>query len=185
MTDRGFWVAGLWFDGNVRRLMYQSLIGATVLGNDARRLSAAGNAKDCKRLADALVDGVRRNAELDRDLFGRKQLVDEPQAVKLAAGQPGDTLGHQVLHARMGPASRIARSVRIVQGNPHPAKHAALSKHESAFGLSYLVSISQFLAEISPFSLNQSYFLHTDEWATLSRLAQWRASAPSLGATSK
>jgi hypothetical protein len=69
---------------NVRRLMYQSLIWATVLGNEARRLAAALDAKDMKRAADALVDRVRRNAKFSRDLFRGMVRVHEPQAVELA-----------------------------------------------------------------------------------------------------
>jgi hypothetical protein len=42
MTDRGFWMIGLGVAGNVRRLMYQTLIcpfaGAGILGHQPRRL---------------------------------------------------------------------------------------------------------------------------------------------------
>jgi hypothetical protein len=69
MTDRGLWVAGLFAGGNVRRLMYQSLIWAFVLRHDARRLRAALDAEDLKRLPDALIDGVRRDVKLCSDLF--------------------------------------------------------------------------------------------------------------------
>jgi hypothetical protein len=50
--------------------MYQSLIWPTVPRDEARRLGAPFNAEDLQRLADALVDGVRRNFELGRDLLG-------------------------------------------------------------------------------------------------------------------
>jgi len=39
--------------------MYQSLIWATVLGNEARGLAAALDAQDMERAANALVDRVR------------------------------------------------------------------------------------------------------------------------------
>jgi hypothetical protein len=81
MADRGFWVTGLWLGGNVRRLMYQPLIWPFRLGNDARRLGAALDSEDGERLADTLVDRVRRDVELRRDFLGAKMLVDEEQAV--------------------------------------------------------------------------------------------------------
>ncbi|MES2136402.1 MAG: hypothetical protein V4502_05000 [Pseudomonadota bacterium] len=86
MTDRGLWVAGLGGGGNVRRLMYQPLIWSAVLGDEARRLRSALDAKDRKRLADALVDGVGGDIELGGDLFRRQMLVDESEAVELAGG---------------------------------------------------------------------------------------------------
>ena len=70
ITDRGFWVAGLRLDGNVRRLMYQSLIWAALLRDDASCLGAAFNAKDSKRLADALIHGVWRDMKLGSNFFG-------------------------------------------------------------------------------------------------------------------
>jgi hypothetical protein len=69
MTDRGFWVAGFAKTLNVRRLMYQSLIWPAVLRYEARGLGTAFNAEDLKRLADALIDRVRRDLELRGDLF--------------------------------------------------------------------------------------------------------------------
>jgi hypothetical protein len=70
MTDRGLWVAVSCMGLNVRRLMYQPLICAFVLGDDPRRLRAALDTKDCERLANPLVDGVRRNVELGSDFLG-------------------------------------------------------------------------------------------------------------------
>ena len=69
---------------NVRRLMYQSLIWAAVLGNEARRLAAALDAQDMERAANALVDRARRNSQLGRDLLRGVVRVDQPQAVELA-----------------------------------------------------------------------------------------------------
>jgi hypothetical protein len=51
-------------------LMYQTLIWAAVLGNEAGGLAAALNAEDVERAADALVDRVRRDVQLDRDFLG-------------------------------------------------------------------------------------------------------------------
>jgi hypothetical protein len=133
--------------------MYQSLIWAAVLRDQPSRLIAPGNAKGCKGLANALVDGVRRDLELSRDLFGRQELVDQSQAVDLAGGQLGDALGRYVSRVRIEAATtRVMRSVRFVQGNTHPTRHAALPKHESAINLSYPAPISQFTAGITPFS---------------------------------
>jgi hypothetical protein len=49
--------------------MYQSLIWPAVLRYEARGLGTAFNAEDLKRLADALIDRVRRDLELRGDLF--------------------------------------------------------------------------------------------------------------------
>jgi len=59
ISDRGLWVAGCAAALNVRRLMYQSLIWAAVLSDDARCLTAALDSKDVERSSHALVDGVR------------------------------------------------------------------------------------------------------------------------------
>jgi hypothetical protein len=71
ITDRGFWVTGFAKSLNVRRLMYQSLIWSAVLRDETSGLSTPLDAEDLKRLADALVDGVRRDIELGRDFLGR------------------------------------------------------------------------------------------------------------------
>jgi hypothetical protein len=92
MTDRGFWVAGLGLGGNVRRLMYQALICAAMLGDEARRLRPPLDAKDLQGLANALIDGVRGNSEFGRDFFGIEVLIDEAEAVELTLIQPRDTL---------------------------------------------------------------------------------------------
>jgi hypothetical protein len=54
---------------NVWPLMDRALIWAAVLSDNSGRLSAALDAQDMERLADPLVDGVRRDAELGRDLL--------------------------------------------------------------------------------------------------------------------
>jgi hypothetical protein len=82
--DRGFWVTGLATSLNVRRLMYQSLIWPTVHGNETRRLGTALDAKNLQRLADALIDGMRRNIELVRDFLGRQMFVNQAQAIELS-----------------------------------------------------------------------------------------------------
>jgi hypothetical protein len=98
-ADRAFWVP---FDCgrlNVRRLMYQTLIWPADLRHQARRLSPAVDAQDLQCATDALVDGMWRNIELDRDFLGRQMLVDEAQAVELAGAQPrnpGGKLGLKV-----------------------------------------------------------------------------------------
>ena len=60
--------------------------------DEARGLGAAFDAQDLQRLADALVDRVRRNLQLGRDFLGRKVLVDEAQAIELALAQLFDAL---------------------------------------------------------------------------------------------
>jgi hypothetical protein len=69
MTDRGFWVAGLGLGGNVRRLMYQSLIWIFVAGDDARRLRPPLDTEDAKRLTNPLIDRMGGDVELGRNLF--------------------------------------------------------------------------------------------------------------------
>ena len=80
-SDRGLWVAGQIAGLNVRRLMYQPLIWAAVVGDDSRRLASALDSKDVERAPDTLVDGVRGDVELGRDLLRRQMLVNQPQAV--------------------------------------------------------------------------------------------------------
>jgi hypothetical protein len=94
ITDRAIGVAGAGDRLNVRRLMYQSLIWPAELRHDTRRLRAALNAKDLKRLADALIDGVGRDFQLRGDFLGRQMLVDEPEAIELARAQAGNALRH-------------------------------------------------------------------------------------------
>lgn len=79
--------------------MYQSLIWAAVLGDDARGLGAPFDAKDSKGLANALVDRVRRDVKLGRDFLGGQKLVDEAKAVELAGRKPRDALGNYVRRA--------------------------------------------------------------------------------------
>jgi hypothetical protein len=61
MTDRGFWFGAIPMALNVRRLMYQSLIWFFVAGDSAGSLCTPLDAENLERLADALVDGVRRD----------------------------------------------------------------------------------------------------------------------------
>jgi hypothetical protein len=76
--------------------MYQSLIWALVASDDAGGLCAPFNTQDCERLADPLVHGVGRNLEFGSDFLGGKELVDEPQAIKLAGRQSRDARRHLV-----------------------------------------------------------------------------------------
>ena len=69
IADRGFRVRRFRSAGKVRRLMYQPLIWSTVLRDHTRRLSPALHAEDLQRLPDPLVDRVRRNAKLRRNLL--------------------------------------------------------------------------------------------------------------------
>jgi hypothetical protein len=119
MTDRGLWVARLGLGGNVRRLMYQSLIWLLVAGDDPRRLRAPLDSEDCERLADALIDGVRRDVELPGDFLGRQMLVDEQQAIELSGRQPRDTLSQVIVcrGAVRGP-TQSGKVIRLWQGNP-------------------------------------------------------------------
>jgi hypothetical protein len=123
MTDRGLWVTGFWRGWNVRRLMYQPLIWALVLGDDARCLGPPLDAKDLKRLPDALVDGVRRNVQLGRNLLGREMPIDKSQAIQLAGGQAGYTLGHGIVIRGTPVFVGGVRQTRRLLKSKTPARH--------------------------------------------------------------
>jgi hypothetical protein len=112
MTDRGLGLAVDAAKLNVRRLMYQSLIWSGILRDNARGLRPAFDPEDVKRAADALVDGMRRNAQLDGDFLGRRMLVDEPQAIELSGAQSCHAGRKLVIWTSIGPMSgaRHARS---------------------------------------------------------------------------
>jgi len=57
-TDRPSWLDGRGVELNIRRLMYQPLIWAAVLGDEASGLATALHAEDVQRAANALVDGM-------------------------------------------------------------------------------------------------------------------------------
>ena len=83
-----------------------------MLGDEPGGLAPPLDAEDSQCLADALVDGVRRNMEFGGDFLGAQVPIDEPQAIELAGGEAGDARGHQVLRARtMGITRRLMRSV--------------------------------------------------------------------------
>jgi hypothetical protein len=73
------------------------LIWTAVLCDEAGRLRAPLDAKRMQRLANALVDRMRGDSELRRNLFGRKMLVDEAQAIELTLGQLRDPRPDHVL----------------------------------------------------------------------------------------
>jgi len=60
------------------------------LGDDPRGLGAALDPEDVERAANPLVDGVRGDVELDRDLFGIEVLVDQQQALELPRAEALD-----------------------------------------------------------------------------------------------
>jgi hypothetical protein len=72
IADRAVVVAAKSLGHNVRRLMYQSLIWFAVLRHEARGMGPAQDSERLQGLPDALVDGMRRDSELDRDFLGRK-----------------------------------------------------------------------------------------------------------------
>jgi len=98
-ADRAPWVAGFRKCLNVRRLMYQTLIWSAVLGDEASSLSAALDAERMKRLADALINRVRRDSQLARNLLGIEVLIDQPKAVELPFGQLRDPRADHVFAA--------------------------------------------------------------------------------------
>jgi len=134
--------------------MYQLLIWAPDLGDDARGLAPAFDAQDPQSLADPLVDGMRRNLELDGNLFRVEVLIDEQEAVELALGQFCDASGHQVRRTGITCVVRRTRHlVGIVQSYSNPAQHAVYSRAEfTARTLGHASRISQFSTEFTPFS---------------------------------
>jgi hypothetical protein len=128
MTDRGLWVARLEAGGNVRRLMYQPLIWSAVLGDEPGRLRAPVDAEDAKGLADPLVDGVRGDSQLGRDLLRQQVLVDEAQAVELSRREAGDALLHLfVMRDRFRRRAGIGAVARILQ-EFHSAQHESFPR---------------------------------------------------------
>jgi hypothetical protein len=124
MADRGLWVTGLRLAGNVRRLMYQTLIWPAVPRHDASGLGAALNTENGKRLTDALVDRVRRNSKLARNFLGRQMLVDKAQAVELSGRQPSDSLLNVLIgRSAVWPPIAVRQAVSILPSDPCPAQH--------------------------------------------------------------
>ena len=132
MSDRGVWVAVGSVRLNVRRLMYQSLIWSGMLRNDARRLASALDSQRVKRLANALVDGVGGDVELCRDFFRRQMLIDQPEAVELTGGEPGNTGYHVVPRKAFRPVCGFRHARPLLQCNSHPRRHAASLNNESS-----------------------------------------------------
>src|SRR5438128_1970571 len=104
---------------NVRRLMYQPLIFPAVAGDDAGGLAAALDSQRVNGAADALVDGMRRDAELGGDLLRRQMLVDEAQAIELSRRESRDPPGHHIVRRSHWRQPQIStRAVSILQSNP-------------------------------------------------------------------
>jgi len=122
MTDRGFWVTGFAKPLNVRRLMYQPLIWPAVLRDEAGGLRPPLDAEDVQRLTDTLIDRVRRDVELARDLFGRPMLVDEPEAIELAGRQSVDPLFRFARHG-FWLSTAVRQAVHTLQRDSSPTQH--------------------------------------------------------------
>jgi hypothetical protein len=131
--------------------MYQSLIWRGILRHDPRRLGAALDSENLKRLADALVDGVRRDSELRRNLLGAQMLVDEQQAVELRLRQPRDPLRDRIfsLNVRGWRVIAARQAVRFLQATPHLAQHGATPEHRVRRDLRPFVKISPDFQRIS------------------------------------
>jgi hypothetical protein len=126
MTDRAFRVIPVLVARNVRWLMYQSLIWPRILRYDPCRLSAPLDPKDRERLADPLVDCVRRDSELGCDLLGIEVLVDKEEAIELAARKARNARRHvTVCPLSCSSLAVIRRAVEVLQASPHPAQHCA------------------------------------------------------------
>jgi hypothetical protein len=143
MTDRAFWVAARAIALNVRRLMYQSLIWLGMLSDDPRCLCAALDPEDRQRLANPLVDGMWRDAELDGDLLGAEVLVDQPQTIQLPGGKTVHAIGAGVGGARFRRLPMVIRhAVRFVRVYPHLAQHGATPEQRVSADLMSLAAQS-------------------------------------------
>jgi hypothetical protein len=131
--------------------MYQSLIWSAVLGDDARRLRSALDSEDLQRLANALVDGVRRDAELGSDLLGIEVLVDEAEAVELPGAQPRHPLRDRIVRRiTKSPTIIVRQAVSIFQGNPHLAQHGATPEQRVRASLGHPHSFRQIFRRFAP-----------------------------------
>jgi hypothetical protein len=117
MADRGIGMARGTAALNVRRLMYQPLIWLAALRHEASGLGAALDAKDLEGLADSLVDRVRGDPELGRDLFRRQMLVDEAQTVELAGSQPGNTRRQIIPRRALRLSCGVRHALTLLQDN--------------------------------------------------------------------
>jgi hypothetical protein len=77
--------------------MYQTLIWSAVLRDKPSRLRPPLDPEDVQRLANPLVDGVRRDIEFARNFLRREMLVDETQAIELTRSKPGNPLPDRFL----------------------------------------------------------------------------------------
>jgi hypothetical protein len=109
-------------------------------------------------LADALIDGVRRNSELARDFLGRKMLVDKTETVQLSGGQPTDSL----LDILVGPNAvwppiAVRQAVSILPSDFRPAQHLR-NPPSTESGGSYDIprAFARFSADLRDFSDNLS-----------------------------
>jgi hypothetical protein len=102
--------------------MYQSLIWSAVPSDETRRLGAPFNAKDLQRLADALINRMRRDVELGSNFFGREVLVDETQAIELPGSKPAHTLlGCFIGFEAACPPVAVRQAVAVLQSDSRPA----------------------------------------------------------------
>jgi hypothetical protein len=99
---------------NVRRLMYQTLICAMDLRDHARRLGTALDPEDMQGPAYALIDRMRRYAELDRDFLGGQMLVDKQQGIELALAESGNAPGN--CRIRFAGGRRVRPTITAVIG---------------------------------------------------------------------
>jgi hypothetical protein len=106
---------------NVRRLMYQMLICAVDLRDHARSLGPALNAEEMQGAANALIDCMRGNTELDRDFLGRQMLVDKQQGIELALAESGNAPGNCRIGFAGGRRARpaIIAVIRQIIGHQH------------------------------------------------------------------
>jgi hypothetical protein len=91
MTDRAALVSPGRTGVDVRRLMYQTLICLIVARDCGRhqpgRFASPVDAQLFQRPPDALVHGVRADAEPDGDFLAAVMLVDEQETIDLALAE--------------------------------------------------------------------------------------------------
>jgi hypothetical protein len=129
-ADRAFFVSGLGWKVDVRRLMYQTLICRVVgryRGPDkSRSLAPALDAKLFQGAADSLVDGVGADAQVGGDFLTAMVPIDQQQAFDLPLAEARnqrlravrtlvlfDTIGNHHEHQHSFRAGNMCKNLRL------------------------------------------------------------------------
>ena len=123
--------------------MYQSLIWRVPLRHQPGGLRAPVHAQDVERAPDSLIDRMRGDAKLNRNLFRRQVLIDQQERVQLPLAEPGDAgrrvrfepiAGRSANFARILAICEIARHQHnwLFTGKDEFRQNASLNRFETA-----------------------------------------------------